>query len=146
MNAIATELRSVVDSASERLNAVADEAARLRPAPGKWSRKEIVGHLIDSAANNHQRFVRAQEAGELVLPKYEQDHWVSVQRYEDAPWPDLIALWRLYNHHLARVIEAVPADKLTVRCAIGPNEPVTLGYMIEDYLAHLKHHLRQAGV
>lgn len=146
MNAIASELRAVIDDAAGLLNAIDDETARLRPAPGKWSRKEIIGHLIDSAANNHQRFVRAQEGGELVFPKYEQDHWVGVQRYNEASWPDLIALWRLYNYHLARVIEAIPDEKLTVRCTIVPNEPVTLGFLVEDYLAHLKHHLRQAGI
>lgn len=146
MNTIAIELRSAVDAAAEQLNAVPEDAARLRPAPGKWSKQEIIGHLIDSAANNHQRFVRAQEGSELVFPKYEQDHWVSAQRYNEAPWSELVALWRLYNHHLARVIETIPKDRLKVLCFIGPYEPVTLGFVVEDYLAHLKHHLRQAGI
>ena len=140
---VAEELLRVVEAAAARLRAVSDAEAAEPSAPGKWSRKEILGHLIDSAANNHQRFVRAQEGAEYSGPRYEQEHWVGAQGYASSSWPELIEFWRLYNRHLARVIGRIPAERLGVSCRIGPAEPVTLGFVVEDYLEHLKHHLRQ---
>jgi hypothetical protein len=104
----------------------------------------VIGHLIDSAANNHQRFVRAQEGAAYTGPGYTQDHWVAVQGYQDASWDDLIALWSAYNRHLARVIERIPDSKRGTTCTIGANAPVTLGFVAADYVRHLLHHLGQA--
>lgn len=140
---LADDLIATVEAAAARLRVLPEAAVSARPAPGKWSRKEILGHLIDSAANNHHRFVRAQDADPFVFPKYEQEAWVSRQGYAGGSWIELIELWRLYNRHLARVIRRIPAARLGVACRIGSNEPVTLAYLIEDYLAHLKHHLSQ---
>lgn len=106
---------------------------------------EVIGHLVDSAANNHQRFVRAQQVAELVFPKYEQNDWVRVQGYNEVPWMDLVELWRRYNLHLAHVMRRIPDDKLEVRCTIGDYAPVTLGFLVEDYLTHLRHHLKKIG-
>lgn len=89
-----TDLRETVDRAAEQLLEVSEEAAAVRPSPGRWSAKEVVGHLIDSAAHNHQRFVRAQWQERLVFAGYEQDAWVAAQRYGDAPWVELVVLWR----------------------------------------------------
>ena len=120
----------------------------------EWSRKQILGHLIDSAANNHQRFVRAQFTADLVFPGYEQEQWVSAQRYNDEPWPDLIELWRAYNLHLLHVASGIPQPILTqprdkhsldliAFKTVAPESPATLEYLIRDYLDHLKHHLDQ---
>ena len=76
---------------------------------GKWSRKEILGHLIDSAANNHTRFVRAAGQDDLIFPGYAQDDWVRAQNYAAAPWNEVVTLWHSYNRHIARVMAAVPA-------------------------------------
>jgi len=140
---IADELEGLVETTVGRLRDVDDGAASRRPAPGKWSSKEILGHLVDSAANNHQRFVRAQYVAPLVFPRYEQDEWVSLQRYQESDWPGLVALWRVYNRHLAHVMRNIPADTLPVECRIGANEPATLHFLLEDYIDHMKHHLGQ---
>ena len=140
---VAEELLRVVEASAERLRAVGEAEAAASPASGRWSKKEILGHLIDSAANNHQRFVRAQEGTEYTGPRYEQEHWVGSQGYAASSWPELIEFWRLYNRHLAQVIRRIPEERLGVSCRIGPAEPVTLGFVVEDYLTHLKHHLRQ---
>ena len=142
---VADELIQVVEGATERLRSLSDSEVSTKPAPGEWSKKETLGHLIDSAVNNHHRFIRAQEAGEFVFPEYEQDDWVSLQDYNASTWPELIELWRLYNRHLAQIIRRIPKEKLKVVCRIRPYEPVTLGYLVEDYLVHLKHHLGQLG-
>jgi hypothetical protein len=142
---VAGELLSVVEAASEALREIDDREASLRSAPGAWSKKEILGHLLDSAANNHHRFIRAQQVEELTFPAYEQEHWVTSQGYRERPWTELVDLWRLYNRHLAHVISMIPEERLAVMCVIGPDKPVSLGYLIEDYLVHLRHHLQELG-
>ena len=140
---VAEQLVAAVEAAADRWKRLDEEAASRRPAPGKWSPKELVGHLIDSATNNHHRFVRAQQTDSFSFPKYEQEDWVRLQQPNERRWEDLVALWQAYNHHLAHVIRQIPAEKLAVVCRIGPYDPVTLGYIVEDYLAHLQHHVRQ---
>jgi hypothetical protein len=134
-------LLSEVASVEPRLRALTDERASLPRAPGKWSRKQILGHLIDSASNNHQRFVRAQ-SGPLRFPGYAQAEWVSAQGYGERPWEELIALWSAYNRHLAHVIASIPEAKRNVLCEIGERAPLSLSYVALDYIGHVQHHLR----
>jgi hypothetical protein len=102
-----TRLRRIVEASVPRLLALG-EASRDRPEDGGWSPQEIIGHLIDSASNNHQRFVRAQFQGPLIFPGYAQDDWVRAGAYASAPWEELVQLWRTFNLQIARVIEAAP--------------------------------------
>src|SRR5712691_6144508 len=107
---IAERLEAILESAPARLSAISDsdsESAR-RSAPGGWCKKEILGHLIDSAANNHQRFVRAQLAPRVEFPAYQQESWVASQAYATEPWPDLVNLWVLFNRHLLHTVRAMP--------------------------------------
>jgi hypothetical protein len=140
---LAGELHQVVEAASQSLRRIGDREASLGSAPGNWSKKEILGHLLDSAVNNHHRFVRAQQVKQLAFPAYEQEQWVSAQGYAECAWEELIDLWRLYNRHLAHVINRIPEEQLAVICVIGTNEPVSLGYLIQDYLVHIRHHLQE---
>ncbi len=129
-------------------------SAAARPAPGKWSACEIMGHLIDSAANNHRRFVMAPAKTDLIFEGYDQDVWVATQRYDQVDWKDLVGLWRAYNIHLAHVMRAVP-EEIRARSfprhnlhQIGyrpfpPSQDATLGWLMEDYVMHLEHHLGQ---
>lgn len=143
LDVIANRLTTIVEDSATRLRELDEASASLKKAPSSWSIKEIVGHLVDSAANNHHRFVRAPVTAEFVFPNYDQDGWMAAQNYQESSWEDLVELWRLYNLHLAQVIRRVPKDRLRVECRIGPNEPETLEYLIEDYLVHLQHHLKQ---
>ncbi len=142
---LASELRAEVDHAARVLRGMGEPAVMQDRGPGKWVKKQILGHLIDSAANNHQRFVRAQLTDRYVGPSYEQEKWVAVHRYRDRSWPELVDLWVALNRHLAAVIEGVPAAALTTPCVIGDDEPHPLEWVMRDYLRHLRHHLAQLG-
>jgi DinB family protein len=146
--------RTTVTRSAERMLAISDRDAAVPRAPGHWSRKEIVGHLIDSAANNHARFVRAQTSDDLLFAGYDQEAWVRVQRYHQRPWADLVALWREYNLHLASVMASADAEALDrprarhtldriATVPIAADRPATLAYLMRDYVVHLEHHLRQ---
>jgi hypothetical protein len=141
--AIAADLRQTVTQAQPLLVQLTDEATGKRPQPAKWSTKEILGHLVDSASNNHQRFVRATLQGELTFPGYDQDRLVELQRFRDMEWNSLAGFWANYNLFLAHVISLLPAQAANVSCSIGTAAPVTLELLAEDYVAHLKHHLNQ---
>ena len=143
-----------VEEASARLTRMPEAELSARRAEEGWTAKEILGHLIDSAANNHQRFVRAQFTEDLVFPGYDQEAWVSAQEYADEPWPLLVNLWKFYNLHLAHVCRRAPEDaRVRPRARhnlhvigfapVSAQEPATLEHLMRDYVEHLKHHLRQ---
>lgn len=148
------DFRETVEAAAKRLLAIPEEQSQIPRVEGKWSPKEIIGHLIDSAANNHQRFVRAQFNDELAFSGYEQEDWVRVQGYNQEPWQQLVQLWKHYNLHLVHLMSLVPEQARTkprtthnldqiAWQTVAARESVTLEYFMRDYLAHLKNHLRQ---
>lgn len=141
MKEIADEIRAIITDNSGPLLLMPEEVVSNKPGPDKWSKKEILGHLIDSAANNHQRFVRAGYNAAADFPAYSQNDWVRIQKYFESEWKDLIALWSAYNLHLSHIIEHLPEEALSSACNIGKEEPVSLEYVIKDYLRHLRHHM-----
>ena len=134
-------LRIDITAAAELLRRFSDQQASERPSPERWCLKEVLGHLIDSASNNHQRFVRAQIAGRLEFPRYEQESWVRVQRYADAKWDHLIDLWQSYNAHLLHVVACMPPQGQQALCRVGDGKELTLTALFDDYVNHLEHHL-----
>jgi hypothetical protein len=148
------DFKQTIDSASQRLLQISETQSEQPRAEEHWSSKQVIGHLIDSAANNHARFVLAQLKDDLLFPGYEQNGWVQVQQYQSASWARLIDLWRAYNLHLLHVMSCTPKEKLSNHCTqhslqtiafqtVSENEPVTLEYLMKDYVVHLKHHLSQ---
>ena len=149
-----SDFGQTIDTASNQLLQISAEQSQTPRAAGKWSPKEIIGHLIDSASNNHQRFVRAQFTDDLVFAGYEQEGWVRVQNYQGEQWADLVQLWKLYNQHLLHLISRVPEEtRMKLRYkhnlhqlaseSLSESEPVTLDWFIRDYLDHMKKHLKQ---
>ena len=148
------DFRQTIDSAAENLILI-DEAKSSQPrAEDHWSSKQIIGHLIDSAANNHARFVLGQLKDGLVFPGYDQEGWVRTNHYQQRAWSDLIQLWRSYNLHLHHLMKHADPAKLKTPCTlhtlqeiafktVPQAEPVTLEYLMKDYVDHLKHHLAQ---
>jgi hypothetical protein len=153
MQQYVTELREAVDKAAPQLLLLGNTGKPRGPEADSWSRAEILGHLIDSAANNHRRFVIGQLEDNLVFPAYQQNGWVSVQRYSEAPWDDLVTLWASYNRHLARSggcarggrtkkYQMHSLDKIAWK-PVDEAEATTLDYLMKDYVDHLKNHLNQ---
>ncbi len=142
-SAIATDLGRTVAQAKPMLLKLTNADTTIRPAPKKWSKKEILGHLLDSASNNHQRFVRATLQGELSFPGYEQDKLVELQNCSEVDWSFLVDFWASYNRFLAHVLSVLPSSAAKISCKIGNNAPATLEFIAEDYVGHLKHHLNQ---
>jgi len=143
MHSIAQQLTQTIEAARPRLLSIPDAEAGGKPYPDKWSLKETLGHLIDSAANNHQRIVRMQERADIGPFGYEQLHWVNSQHYQQEAWPQVVEFWYRYNTHLAHIIERVDGRCLSNTCDVGYDKPATLAFVIEDYLRHLNHHLNQ---
>ncbi len=114
-----------------------------RPSGVGWSRREELGHLVDSAVNNHNRFVRAALEPEYRGPGYEQDAWVSLHRYAEVPWPALVEIWRAHNAILVPLVAAIPDGRLSTPCTVGGAAPVPLGFLVDDYVLHMRHHLDQ---
>jgi hypothetical protein len=148
------DFRQTIESTAKQLQEISAEQSELPRAAGKWSPKEIVGHLIDSASNNHQRFVRAQFSDDLIFAGYEQEGWVRVQNYQGEPWSELVQLWKLYNQHILHLISLIPEEtrlKLRYRHnlhqiasdSLTEDEPVTLDWFMRDYVDHMKKHLGQ---
>ena len=148
------DFRETIDTAAKQMLQIPSEQNQAPRAPGKWSPKEIVGHLIDSASNNHQRFVRAQFTDDLVFAGYEQEGWVRAQNYQGEEWSELVQLWKLYNQHILHLMAGTPEEtRMKLRKkhnlhqiasdSLSENEPVTLDWFMRDYVDHMKKHLGQ---
>jgi DinB family protein len=145
MKELSEKLLRTVDAAELVLRGVSAPESNKPVLRGGWSRKQVLGHLIDSASNNHQRFVRASLELSLAFPGYDQDGNVRVQAVQEADWQLLVSLWAAYNRYLAHVLAHVPDVALETPCRIGQGESVTLHFLAEDYFKHLLHHLSQIG-
>ncbi len=140
MTGIAPELRQAVEQFFARHSSLPDSLTGIRLSEDRWSLKEIVGHLIDSASNNHQRFVRLQLSRRLEFPEYQNERWLSVQRHNGLAWADLLALWRSYNLLLAHIIEQLDPESLD-HVMVSEEREVRLSRLISDYLGHVRGHL-----
>lgn len=143
MSAALERLQYAVRTLPGVLSRFTEKESEQRPAPERWTKKEVVGHLIDSASNNHQRFVRGQITSGQMFSRYEQEQWVRLQQYQREPWPDLIDLWRAYNTHLLHVGKCMSAEGRRATCRVGDGNAVTLEWLFIDYVDHLEHHLRK---
>lgn len=143
MKATAEKLDSTVKKAFKSLASVPEEqmAAHL---PGKWAKKEILGHLCDSAVNNLQRFIRIQlEDQPFVITPYSQNEWVEVQAYQNIPANDILNYWHTLNRHIVGVISNIPPNKLNYQCLVNEKQSMSFSELVDDYLRHMEHHLKQ---
>jgi hypothetical protein len=141
-----SSLRDLLQRVPNRLERLPKDAVDTRPTPSSWSPKEELGHLLDSAANNHQRIVRAQLEDHPAMPGYEQNRWVAVHAYQHRDWRELIEVWQALNRQLLAAAEAVPDFAWSRRLTVAGSEPLTLQFVFEDYVTHMLHHLQHIGI
>jgi hypothetical protein len=140
---LARRFRTQMEAVRAELYEVPAQLADIPWRAGGWTRKQIIGHMMDSAANNRQRFVRAAIEGRYAGPKYAQEAWVAAHGYTEQGWETLLAWWSTQHEILASVVEQICAERLEASCVIGEDAPVTLRFLIEDYIAHQQWHLNQ---
>ena len=149
-----TDFKDALEHHYERLSKLTLELIYKKPAPNKWSPIEILGHLVDSACNNHRRFTIAQWQENMVFDGYQQNNWVQYQQYQQADWQHLLGFWRLYNLHICRIMENTPLEKLKnevkehnlhqiAMVTVPKDQSVTLEYFMKDYIFHIEHHMKQ---
>jgi DinB superfamily len=141
-----SRLERILAEVPSRLGKLDGATAARKPSPGKWSPKEELGHLLDSAANNHQRIVRVQMEDKLAMPGYQQENWVKVHGYQERDWRELIGLWTALNRHLLAAAQSVPPSAWANTCMVGDSGPLTLDFVFTDYLSHMLHHLQHLGI
>jgi hypothetical protein len=140
---LAEQFRTELGALQAALLALDPALADVPWRAGGWTRKQIVGHLLDSATNNRQRFVRAATDGSYAGPRYAQDAWVAAHGYAEQSWETLLRWWQIEHEILAAVVDRIPEERLSAECAVGDDAPVTLRFLIEDYLTHQRWHLAQ---
>ena len=143
---LAANLHTIVEQVEPTLRNLTEEQAAAPVTPGNWSPKQCIGHLIDSACNNHVRFVRAQLEGSFSGSSYDGDGWVRIGNSQSAPWSLLIDLWSTYNLYLAHIFRHIPADAADLQCTIGNAPAIPLSHLAEEYFLHLVHHLVGIGI
>ncbi len=139
-------LRDLIERVPARLEQLPKNKVECKPAPSAWSPREELGHLLDSAANNHQRIVRAQSEDKLALPGYEQNRWVAIHRYQQRDWKELIEVWQALNRQLLAAAESVPEAAWSHTLTVAASQPMTLEFVFDDYVNHMFHHLQHIGI
>lgn len=147
---IVNKLSSLVNVTCERLNDADDKQYSVKPSARKWSKKEIIGHLCDSAVNNLSRFIRAQfEPEPFIVTRYSQNEWVKLNGYNEMNLNDILSYWQALNSQIVQVIKSIPPDKLDIKLDLGDaafredGENKNLLWLIEDYVIHMEYHLKQ---
>ncbi|CEG34353.1 DinB family protein [Peribacillus castrilensis] len=131
-----------IDFIPEEFNRMTEKELNHRPMPHKWSKKEILGHLCDSALNNMNRFIKIQyEVQPYVIQSYNQDQWVLVQNYQERPLDEIVNLFCTLNKQIIHIITNTPNDRFSNLCDIGNNQIKTMEWLIKDYLDHMEHHI-----
>jgi hypothetical protein len=145
MKSVAAELKSVVEEYAKKFSKISDSEFSAKPLPNKWSGKEVIGHLIDSAQNNLRRFIVGQYESNPPKITYEQDFWVNVNSYQQMSSADIIALWKLINERIVAVLTNMPEKNYNRNADTGKMavQLHTLQFLAEDYVQHLKHHINQ---
>ena len=144
MNKLISEIRQIIDEFTIRITGIPDFEFSAKTTPGKWSRKEVLGHLTDSAQNNLRRFICGQyESSPRIV--YDEDFWVNANNYGRAEKQTVIEGWRQANESICRVLSSMAQENYDKTCNTGKDavQLRTLEWLAADYVKHMKHHLNQ---
>ncbi len=140
MQSTASDLWTTIHEYLPQLKLLMEEGSSIRPSPKKWSKKEIIGHLIDSAQNNIRRFIVAQYDNNPFIV-YRQDDWVSINNYQSYQLEDLVQLWFLLNKQICSILSNMSQEIFQRTCQTEALH--TIEWLAKDYIKHMKHHLHQ---
>lgn len=154
MNKYSVKLDQIISNAAQKIKQISDSDLNHKPSPAKWSKKQILGHLIDSAYNNQQRIVRAEKQGNMVFLGYEQDDWVAKNNYQDRGMAEVLQSWVVIQNHFSFAVAALSDDVINKKTKdhnfhvismnkIPEGDESSLSYLVWDYTFHLEHHLAQ---
>lgn len=146
LNVVVNRLKNNIENVPVKFLRFSEDELTNKPAPSKWSKKELLGHLIDSAANNHARFVKAQFQDEpFHMEGYAQNEWVEIQKYNSKKTDSLVELWKYYNEHILFLMEHTPENNLGIKCIAEDSfeNADTLFLLMKDYVDHMDHHLNK---
>ncbi|MDR2040228.1 MAG: DinB family protein [Bacteroidales bacterium] len=137
------EIRKVINEWEQKLLLLPEKGITEKRNHQNRTIKQLLGHLIDSASNNHQRIIRLQYNDHLIFPDYTQDNdrWIAIQDYQHADWENLVQLWKYFNLHIIHLIETVDQSKLNNYWTDFEGRKVTLEEMIKGYSSHLNLHM-----
>ncbi|MFS0749898.1 DinB family protein [Oceanobacillus sp. 1P07AA] len=142
MQKVVERINYWIEKLPEEYDSMFEKDISNRPLPHKWSKKEILGHLCDSAINNIERFIKIQyEEQVYVIQSYNQDQWVMLQNYQDRPVDEIVTLFQTLNKQIVTIVQNIPDEKLSNLCDIGNNQHKTLDWLIQDYIVHMEHHI-----
>ncbi len=133
--------KEVVEDFYAYLKSIDEEITKTKISEDKWSLREIIGHLIDSASNNHQRFVRLQFSDLLDFPAYDGEEWIRVEKFNKIEWPLLASLWYSYNCLLINIIDGIESNKMNNVWVKNEDEAIPLKELIHKYFVHLELHI-----
>jgi hypothetical protein len=144
MESLVAEMTEVVNGYSEKFSRISEKDFQAKPNPAKWSKQEVVGHLIDSAQNNLRRFIVGQYDDQPRI-LYQQDFWVKASDYQHQTKENVITLWKLINLQMCSLLSAMPKENYSKLCNTGKETPElhTIEWLAHDYLKHMKHHINQ---
>jgi hypothetical protein len=143
MKEVVERLEYLIEKLPVKVRVISEEQMATR-LTNMWSKKEILGHLCDSATNNHHRFIKVQfEKQPFVITPYAQNNWVEIQDYQSMSVDEVVSYWTSLNKHIVKVVSRTPIDKIAYLCETGENQTITLSELILDYLRHLEHHIMQ---
>lgn len=140
METIALQLEKILEQYKPGLYAIGGDSLVFKPAPHRWSKKELIGHMVDSAQNNIRRFIVARyEENPYIV--YDQDKWVAISNYQNYDSKDLVDLWYLLNKHITIILRNTSDETAQRTCSAQSQE--TIEWFARDYIKHLLHHLHQ---
>ncbi len=140
------QLRASIDRLPARLKMLSSARVEQKASPESWSAKQELGHLLDSAAKDHEHLVRTQLEDHPAMPDYDGVRWVALHRYQERDWLELVDVWTALNRQLLAIAAAIPDSAWSRTCTIGGSEPLTLRFVFDDYVAHMLGHFRHIGV
>jgi hypothetical protein len=139
-----SDLEKALSFGFELISKLSEEEMSVKKSPEKWSKREILGHLIDSAINNLQRFTEIQFTEKpYVIRKYNQNELVKVNDYQNSDTQELLSFWLAINKRIEKVIERQTEETLKYKVQIDDETIVDFNFLIKDYIDHLVHHLQQ---